>query len=284
MKCVCILIRYRRGFNLVRHIGAIFWILLSAGIFCLLFFASFHPWGLKEVNRKLLTLMLVGSKASFQIQEATSIFSKEATDIDVSRKWHFLFKKGSAFQKNNKKGEPFFNFCSPFHFFSLLSFPFPILQSSPFFFKYTFFIFLSQPRVRHLGDLHLSPKFFQHAIYWHLRTPQEQHRVLGILSPYVVNPAESLKSSCILSASSISCRQSLSGVVELGSMLQSEPTSSLCSLSLSACSSESRPSLQLPPNREDDDWGPCGSTRRPSPALLSCVQVVVDAYTIWKWS
>ena len=193
-------------------------------------------------------------------------------------------QKGECLPKKQQERGTIFNFCSPIHFFFSPLFSLSNIAKFSIFLKYTFFIFLSQPRVRHLGDLHLSPKFFQHAIYWHLRTPQEQHRVLGILSPYVVNPAESLKSSCILSASSISCRQSLSGVVELGSMFQSEPTSSLCSLSLSACSSESRLSLQLPPNREDDDWGPCGSTRRPSPALLSCVQVVVDAYTIWKWS
>ena len=193
-------------------------------------------------------------------------------------------KRGVPSRKTTRKGNHF-SISVPLSIFFLSSlFPFQYCKVLHFFFKYTFFIFLSRPRARDLGDLHLSPKFFQHAIYWHLRTPQEQHRVLEILSLYVVNPAESLKSSCIFSASSISCRQCLSGVVELGSMFQSEPTSSLCSLSLSACSSESRPSLQLPPNREDDDWGPCGSTRRPSPALLSCVQVVVDAYTIWKWS
>ena len=79
-------------------------------------FLRIHPWGLKEVNRKLLTLMSAGSKAYFEIQEATSGFPMEAINIDVSRKWRFLFKKGVSSKKQREK-RTIFNFLILFPFF-----------------------------------------------------------------------------------------------------------------------------------------------------------------------
>lgn len=229
-----------------------------------------------EVRRKL---------TSFKIQEAASFFSK-GSDWHWGQKEALLpVQKRKCLPKNSEERGIIFSFFISFPFFLSPLFSLSNISKFSIFFKvHVLYFLVTAPRSRSRRSSLVSevwPACNLPGTCVHLADSTESRNLVFVLGESTRVSEVLVDLDCIfhlLSSKSLwGCRTRFRGSRAIRHLPCVRSPRVLEVLS------PDRPP-QLPPNQHEDDLGPCGSTWRSSAALLSWVQVVVDAYTMWRWS